>query len=112
MYAACSFAVGQVTGVTGITGFAQVWTWIAFTVTLVVLAGLLRRARYVWRRPDTEEPAERPGRALSRSGSAFWCYPVREARPCPSLCPGSWVFVVASTVSLTLVPGGVRARRR
>lgn len=47
MYAACSFAVGQVTGMTGITGFARVWTWVAFTVTLVVLAGLLRRARQV-----------------------------------------------------------------
>ncbi|MGH3153291.1 MAG: hypothetical protein ACRDOB_21520 [Streptosporangiaceae bacterium] len=54
MYAACSFAAGQVTGLTGITGFAQVWTWVAFAVTLVVLAGLLRRAGHVWRRRAEE----------------------------------------------------------
>lgn len=60
MYAACSFAVGQVTGITGITGFARIWTWVAFTVTLVVLAGLSRRARDVLRRPGTEEPLTDP----------------------------------------------------
>ena len=62
MYAACSFAVGQVTGISGIAGFAQVWTWVAFTVTLVVLAGLLRRARHVWwpaPRSPSSIPAER-----------------------------------------------------
>ena len=63
MYAACSFAVGQVTGFAGIISFAQVWTWVAFTITLVVLVGLLRRARNVWRRPGAEEPAEFPGHA-------------------------------------------------
>ena len=42
MYAACSFTTGQVTGITGITGFGQVWTWVAFTGWLLVLAGLLR----------------------------------------------------------------------
>ena len=42
MYAACSFATGQVTGITGITGFGQVWTWVAFTGWLLALAGLLR----------------------------------------------------------------------
>ena len=55
MYAACSFTVGQVTGITGITSFGQVWTWIAFAATLVVLAGLFRHIRphlaAAWRAP-------------------------------------------------------------
>ena len=42
MYAACSFTAGQVTGITGIAGFGHVWTWVAFTVSLLVLAGLFR----------------------------------------------------------------------
>jgi hypothetical protein len=42
MYAACSFATGQVTGITGITDFGQVWTWVAFTASLLALVGLLR----------------------------------------------------------------------
>jgi hypothetical protein len=28
MYAACSFATGQVTGISGIAGFGHVWTWV------------------------------------------------------------------------------------
>jgi tellurite resistance protein TehA-like permease len=44
MYAACSFALGQVTGITGITVFARVWTWVAVTVSVVVFAGLVRRS--------------------------------------------------------------------
>jgi tellurite resistance protein TehA-like permease len=47
MYAACSFAVGQVTGITGIGVFARVWTWLAVTVGLLVLAGLIRRSWHV-----------------------------------------------------------------
>lgn len=47
MYAACSFAVGQVTGITGIGVFARVWTWLAATVGLFVLAGLIRRSWHV-----------------------------------------------------------------
>jgi tellurite resistance protein TehA-like permease len=43
MYAACSFAVGQVTGLGGITDFARIWTPIAVAVTLIVLIGLTRR---------------------------------------------------------------------
>ena len=42
MYAACSLATGQVTGITGIADFGQVWTWVAFTVSLLALGGLLR----------------------------------------------------------------------
>jgi hypothetical protein len=42
MYAACSFAVGQVTGLGGITDFARIWTPIAVAVTLAVLIGLAR----------------------------------------------------------------------
>jgi tellurite resistance protein TehA-like permease len=49
MYAACSFAVGQVTGITGIGIFARVWTWLAVAVSLFVLAGLIRRSWHVLR---------------------------------------------------------------
>jgi hypothetical protein len=49
MYAACSFAVGQVTGITGIGGFARVWTWLAVTVGVFVFAGLSRRSWQVLR---------------------------------------------------------------
>ena len=41
MYAASSFTTGQVTGITGITSFGQVWTWVAFTGWLLVQAGLV-----------------------------------------------------------------------
>jgi tellurite resistance protein TehA-like permease len=54
MYAACSFTVGKVTGITGITTFGQVWTWVAFAVTLVVLAGLLHYLHRTWRRPSAQ----------------------------------------------------------
>ncbi len=47
MYAACSFAVSQVTGITGISVFARVWTWLAVTVSLFVFAGLIRRSWHV-----------------------------------------------------------------
>jgi tellurite resistance protein TehA-like permease len=47
MYAACSFAVGQLTGIAGISAFARVWTWLAVLVGLVVFAGLIRRSRQV-----------------------------------------------------------------
>jgi tellurite resistance protein TehA-like permease len=46
MYAACAFSTGQLTGITAITDFARIWTLVAAAVTLVVLAGLLRRARF------------------------------------------------------------------
>jgi tellurite resistance protein TehA-like permease len=49
MYAACSFAAGQVTGITGIVTFARVWTWLAVTVSLFVFAGLARRSGRVLR---------------------------------------------------------------
>jgi tellurite resistance protein TehA-like permease len=48
MYAACSFTVGQVTGITGITTFGQVWTWVAFALTLLVLAEQFRDIRHTW----------------------------------------------------------------
>lgn len=44
MYAACSFVVGAVAKLSGITQFAQVWVWVAFAVWLVVLGAMLRRA--------------------------------------------------------------------
>jgi tellurite resistance protein TehA-like permease len=44
MYAACSFVVGPLSGITGITDFARIWVWIAFAVWLLVLTAMLRRA--------------------------------------------------------------------
>jgi tellurite resistance protein TehA-like permease len=42
MYAACSFTVGQVAGVSAIVTFARVETWIALAVTLIVAAAQIR----------------------------------------------------------------------
>jgi tellurite resistance protein TehA-like permease len=50
MYAACSLAVGQVTGITGIGTFGRAWTWLAVTVGVVVFAGVSRRSWQVLRR--------------------------------------------------------------
>ena len=46
MYAACSFTVGQVAGISGISRFGQLETWVAVAATLAVLAGLVRQ---IWR---------------------------------------------------------------
>jgi len=43
MYAACSFTVGDVTGIGGIAEFGRVWTWVAVAATVALLAGLFRR---------------------------------------------------------------------
>lgn len=48
MYAACSFTVGAVTGVTGIVRFGQVCTWFACGITVLVFAGLLRHLQPAW----------------------------------------------------------------
>ena len=48
MYAACSFAVGPVAGVSGITGFGRIWTWVACAATVLALAGLFLRIRASW----------------------------------------------------------------
>lgn len=53
MYAACSFAAGHVIGIAGITDFGQVWTWVAFTASLLALAGLLRHGWPVLRNQHT-----------------------------------------------------------
>ena len=45
MYAACSFATGRVTGITGIIEFGRVWTWIAFTASLLAMPHRPRCAR-------------------------------------------------------------------
>jgi tellurite resistance protein TehA-like permease len=47
MYAACSFTVGDLTGATAITDFAQVWVWVALAVWVAAFAATLRRARAV-----------------------------------------------------------------
>ncbi|MDE3130964.1 MAG: hypothetical protein KGL16_07405 [Acidobacteriota bacterium] len=44
MYAACSFVVGAVAKLSGITSFARVWVWIAFAVWVPVLAAMVGRA--------------------------------------------------------------------
>ncbi|HET8607887.1 MAG TPA: hypothetical protein VFL66_12780 [Gaiellaceae bacterium] len=49
MYAVCSFAVGDVTGIGGLTDFARVWIWVAFAVWAVVFAAMLRRGLAVAR---------------------------------------------------------------
>ena len=49
VYAACSFTIGEVAGIAGITDFGHAWTWVAFTGGLVVLAGLLRHSWTVLR---------------------------------------------------------------
>lgn len=48
LYAACSFAVRQITGITGIGVFTRVWTWLA--VIVFVFAGLIRRSWRVLRK--------------------------------------------------------------
>jgi len=50
MYAACSLVTGQVTGISQISEFGRAWTWVAFAVSLVVLAGLVRASWSVVRR--------------------------------------------------------------
>jgi tellurite resistance protein TehA-like permease len=44
MYAACSFAIGRLTGIGAITDFARVWVWVAAAVWLVVSAATTARA--------------------------------------------------------------------
>lgn len=63
MYAACSLAIGQVTGITGIADFGQVWTWVAFTVSLLALGGLFRHGWPVLR--DQHLPAAADSGMLS-----------------------------------------------
>jgi tellurite resistance protein TehA-like permease len=61
VYAACSFTTGQVTGIAGITDFGQVWTWVAFTASLLTLAGLIRHGWPVLRgqrRPAAQPPSQ------------------------------------------------------
>jgi tellurite resistance protein TehA-like permease len=48
MYAACSFTVGEVEDIGGLVDFARVWTWVAFSLWLVVLVALIRRGLAVW----------------------------------------------------------------
>jgi hypothetical protein len=43
MYAACSFVVGDVLEVRGITDFARAWVWVAFAVWPIVALGFARR---------------------------------------------------------------------
>jgi tellurite resistance protein TehA-like permease len=47
MYAACSFVVGAVAHIPGITDFAQVWVWVGLALWLSVFIGLLASARRV-----------------------------------------------------------------
>ncbi len=61
MYAASSITTGQVTGITAITSFGRVWTWVAFTGWLLALAGLFRHSWPVLRgqhRPAAQPPGQ------------------------------------------------------
>ena len=66
MYAACSFATGQVAAIAGITDFGHVWTWVAFTGWLLALAGLLHHGRPVVR---GHRRRARPGQGVGRARS-------------------------------------------
>jgi len=66
MYAACSFAAGQVTGISGIADFGHVWTWVAFTVSLLALAGLFRRSWPVLRSQHRPSLTNLPRHLLER----------------------------------------------
>jgi tellurite resistance protein TehA-like permease len=70
MYAACSFTVGQVTGINGITIFGRVWTWVAFAATLVALAGLVQHIRQAPPRVPADVLPQRPA-APGGSRAAF-----------------------------------------
>jgi tellurite resistance protein TehA-like permease len=61
MYAACSFTVGQVTGVSGIISFGGVWTWVASAVALVVFAGLFRHIHPARRLTDVPKQSAAAG---------------------------------------------------
>jgi tellurite resistance protein TehA-like permease len=52
MYAACSFVVGDVKDISGLTDFARVWTWFAVALWLVVAVASLRRSAAIWREDD------------------------------------------------------------
>ncbi len=87
MYAACSFAVGQLTGIAGISAFARGWTWLAVAVGLVVSAGLIRRCHARAVHPVlTGSGGE--GRSGGR-GTGGWCRRVRLRRRSPALTAGS-----------------------
>jgi tellurite resistance protein TehA-like permease len=45
MYPACSFTVGQVAGIAGITRLGQIGTWVAVAATLLALTGLFQHIR-------------------------------------------------------------------
>jgi tellurite resistance protein TehA-like permease len=51
MYAACSFAVGDVAGIDGLVTFARVWIWVALAVWAAVGAGMVRRGLVLVRAP-------------------------------------------------------------
>ena len=50
MYSACSFELATVTGSAPIRDFARVWTWVAFVVWALVLAGMVSSYRVGGRR--------------------------------------------------------------
>lgn len=44
MYAVCSIAAGDVTGIGGLASFGRAWIWVALAVWAIVFAGMMRRA--------------------------------------------------------------------
>ena len=80
MYAACSFTVGQVAGISGISRFGQVETWVAVAATVAVLACL---ARQIWRaRPlVVSESAPVAAARHDTSGPTGTTSPIRAEEP-------------------------------
>jgi len=63
---ACSFTVGQVTGITWMATFGRVWTWVAVVAMLLGLVGLFRFTRNAGRASGSQDPALQKG---ERDGS-------------------------------------------
>jgi tellurite resistance protein TehA-like permease len=80
MYAACSFTVGQVAGISGISRFGQLETWVAVAATVAVLAGLVRQ---IWRaRPlMVSQPAPVAAARHDTSGPTGTTPPIRAEEP-------------------------------
>jgi tellurite resistance protein TehA-like permease len=69
MCPACSFAVGKVTGIAGITIFGQIGTWVGVAALLLVLVGLARSLHHTWR-PPSARPRVRADTGSSDSSSS------------------------------------------
>jgi tellurite resistance protein TehA-like permease len=64
MYPACSFTVGRVAGIPGITRLGQLGTWVAVAATVIALTGLGRHIRRGWP-PGSPRAGARPEPAVT-----------------------------------------------